>query len=542
MATIINQFLGLFKAKQQAPEMLPRAKAPKAYGGGYYDGVITLNEQVLIYNGEKTLGEMGRPIHYVPDYYTLATRSWQAYLDSPLAGSIVDKFMNWIIGEGLKLKANPSILVLQSEGVNMSKKQREQFNDMVEARFTVWGLSKTSSLTNEMNFIELTREVYLNSKISGDILVILKYIDGVLKVQMIDGANVINPSLSQYKDALINNGVQKDPKTGKVIGYHVRQGKFMDTEFIPAYSDTGIRTAFLVKGNRWRIGYDRGLPIIASVLSTLSKIDAYRDATLASAEEIAKIVYQVVHQNYSDGSNPDMQTMVSLVQNAMDANNTQTLPVDDAGNELANKVAVTTGKRAFNNPIGAKIETINKGQNVEGFDKFHEINTLVICACIGIPMNIAMSLYTDSFSASRAATKDWDHTMDVERFLTDSQFLSYVYKFWLFTEIAKNKITAPGYITAFFEGNTITKEAYEIARFTGPHFPHIDPDKEVKAQRRMLGPLADHLSLTTIQESMEELGTGDSDSVMEQFADEIKIGTELGLVPAEKPTNAGIKN
>ncbi len=135
--------------------------------------------------------------------------------------------------------------------------------------------------------------------------------------------------------------------------------------------------------------------------------------------------------------------------------------------------------------------------------------------------------------------------MDVERALTDFQFLSYVYQFWLFIEVSTNKVNAPGFIESFLKKNEMVKEAYQIARFTGQHFPHIDPDKEVKALRRMLGPNADHLPLTTIESAVEELGNGDSDSIMEQFADEIEMGNELKIEKPEKPVtkiSKGIQN
>jgi hypothetical protein len=163
---------------------------------------------------------------------------------------------------------------------------------------------------------------------------------------------------------------------------------------------------------------------------------------------------------------------------------------------------------------------------------FHEPNANLICAAVGIPPNIAFSLYTNSYSASRAATKDWDHTMDVERDLLRDQFLAYVWKFWLYTEAAKGKISAPGYAASLVTKNYMISESYERVRFTGPHFPHIDPVKEVKAEREKLGPLGANIPLTTIEQATESLGTGDSDSNIEQFADEIEIFKDL--VPQEE--------
>jgi capsid protein len=466
-------------------------------------------------------------------------------MDSPIAISIINKWVNWIIGEGLKLKSNPSRIVLESEGIEMNKKQREAFNDLVEARFHVWANSKKSSFSENDNFYEVSRNIYLNSKINGDCLVILRYVDGMVKVQMIDGSAIMSPSTlpSMDADTYISNGIEVYKKNKKEKGYWINKGGF-NYDFVPAYSKTGLRTAFIVRGSKWRSDYHRGLPTIGSMLESIKKIDKYQDATLSSAEEIAKIAYQVVHQAYSSGENPDAQNMLRAIQiaNGQDGNQ---LPTDDLGNQLVSRIAATMQKTAFNNPVGAEIKTLNKGQAVTGFEEFYKTNSHIICAAIGIPPNVAMSIYNDSFSASRAATKDWDHSMDVERALTDFQFLGYVYQFWLFTEISSGKVNAQGYIEAVLNKNEMVKEAYNLARFTGPHFPHIDPDKEVKAIRRMLGPNADHLPLTTIEGASEELGTGDSDSIMEQFADEIKMGDDLGIEKTEKQSvkkSSGIEN
>lgn len=497
----------------------------------YPSTIISYGSIALPYDGEKNLGAMGKPTTYVPNYYLLSTRSWQAYTDSPIAKTIIDKWTNWILDSGLKLKTNPAKVVLKSEGIDMSKDQSEAFNDIVECRWDVWANSKKSSYTNEETFNESSKSIFINSKISGDCLVILRYIKGIVKIQYIDGARVKTPSLFKTKQDsgnIISNGVEIS-SSGVVVGYHVQMKDSLSFEFVPAYSaSTGLRTSYLVKGSRWRMDYHRGFPSIATVLETMSTIDRYREATVGSAEEVAKIAYQVVHQNYSDGSTPLQQSLMK----AIDASNDE-LPTDSDGELLANRIASTTGKQVFNMTKGAELKTVNQSNNVQGFDAFHNSNAGIICASVGIPLNVAMSIYNDSFSASRAATKDWDHTMDVERCDFSKQHLEYVYKFWFYTEVLSNKIPAIGYLLAFQNDNFMITESYEKVRFTGPMFPHIDPLKEVKAEREKLGEFGKGIPLTTAEQATEALGGGDSDSNVEQFADEVAKLKELNLVAPE---------
>ena len=338
--------------------------------------------------------------------------------------------------------------------------------------------------------------------------------------QRVKGQYLVNPTSKN----IISNGVEISV-TGRTVGYWVCMPNTLEYEFIPAYSaSTGLRTAFLVKGTRWRFDYHRGLPVVTTVLESLKKIERYQEASIASAEEVAKVAYQVIHQNFSDGSSPMLNQMAKTFG---DGNIDD--PVDALGQKLAENLAATTNKMAYNNPKGAKIETINQSNNLNGFETFYQTNAHIICSAIGIPPNVALSIYNDSFSASRAATKDWDHSMDVEREFFSAQYYNYIYKFWLYTEILKNKIQAPGYLSAFENGDFMVTESYERARFTGPHFPHINPLVEVQAERLKLGEAGKNIPLTTAELATEMLGTGDSDSNAVQFADELKTAETLGI-------------
>lgn len=507
-----------------------------------YSGIVPLGSVVLSFDGEKNFGAMGPPIKYVPNYQRLSTRAWQAVNTNDIARTIIDKTATWIISDGLKLNAHPSKIVLETEGITgITKEVTEKFNDVVESRFDVWANSKHSTVGENETFNELTINVYKHSIIGGDCLVTLRYDNGRVKAKMIDGGWLRNPNnVSSEKldnGNIITNGVEITP-SGKVVRYHIYNSITQKTSSIEAYSSTGLRVAFLVMGTKWRCDYNRGLPVIGTVLETLAKMDRYKEATVAKAEELAKTVYQVVHQNFSDGSNPAIQALASQLSENGSGNE---IPVDYLGNQLVANVMATTDKMAFNNPKGARIEAISHGDALSGFEDFYKAMTEVVCATVGIPPNVAMSIYNDSFSASRAATKDWEHTMKVRRKDFANQFYVYVYKFWLYAEILNNKIQAPGYLEAFNKENYMLTEAYESARFTGPNFPHIDPLKEAKAEREKLGALGINMPLTTVERATEILDGGDSDSNAEQFADEVSTFTneidKLMPKPKEESTN-----
>ena len=171
------------------------------------------------------------------------------------------------------------------------------------------------------------------------------------------------------------------------------------------------------------------------------------------------------------------------------------------------------------------------------FGEFYGKNANYVCAAIGIPPNVAFSEYNDSFSASRAATKDWEHTMNARRNYFQNQFWDPILALWLHSEILSFKIQAPGYLEAVQKKNWVVIAAYLKARFRGPMFPHIDPLKEAKAERVKLGTASDHINLTTVEQSTEFLNGGDSVSNMEQYGEELDFAEEQGIMPAVAPAD-----
>lgn len=485
----------------------------------------------LRYDGEKSLGEIGPLTEYIMDFPALRLRSWKAYTDSDLTKTVLDKYILWMIDEGLKLQANPTELILESEGIDIDK---EKFNDIVEARWTTWANSKNSSYNGMENINVLSKRGYKNGKIAGDVLVVLRLVDDTVKVQLIDGAHIQSPisHMDEPGKNTIRDGVEFNSK-GEHIAFHVMQKDFTTKRILAKGAKTGLTMAFIVYGGRYRLDNKRGVPIMSTSLETISKIDRYKEAAVGSAEERQKIAYTIEHQIFSDGTSP-LQEQVVKAFNASSGGGDADLPIDDVGNELANTIAATTNKETYNMPKGAQLKSL-ESKNEMFFKEFYTTLAHVFCSAIGIPPNVAFSLYDNSFSASRTATKDWEHSMIVERADFTFQFYQNIYNFWLHVEILQNKIQAPGYLEAFSDGNFMVLEAYRRARFVGSLFPHIDPLKEVKAERAKLGPAGEHLNLSTAEASTETLNAGDFKSNIEQFAKELELAKDLGIEPVQAP-------
>ena len=442
--------------------------------------------------------------------------------------------MTWVVGEGLKLQATPNLIVLESEGINdFTKEARDNFARITEARHKIYINSRQATYSENEPATEQEKEALKNTMIGGDVLCVLRVEKGNLTTQLIDGQHIQTPFAKQVSNEgnQIVHGVEINKK-GKHVAFHVRKAGLPFTwSRIPARgARTGQLQAFMLYGSKYRLDSTRGMPLVATVLETLKKLERYKEATVGSAEERQKIVYQIVHGANSTGESPLMKRLAV----ASDPEGGLTLPADSSGRTMARTVAVSTDKQTFNMERDSELKQL-ESKNELYFKDFYDTNFDIVCSALGIPPNVARMLYNDSFSASRAALKDWEHTLRVHRKKFSAQFNQNVYNYWLWTEVLNGKVPAPGFLDAYVNKNNTVLAAIASARWVGAQVPHIDPLKEAKAEREKLGPLGANIPLTTAEDSSEALGTGEAEENMTRFRDELNKMEELDLPIKDEP-------
>lgn len=493
------------------------------------------------YNGEKNLGEMGPVKVYALNYEVLRYRSWQAMLESEIAQIVINRFVTWVVGKGLSLQSEPNKMVLNSEGIKISDTQ--PFSKLVEARYEIWAKSSESDYSGMKNALLQEAPAYKNAIVGGDVLLLLRYENNNVNLQLIDGQHLGSPSgEDEYcSQALANgnyisNGIEKNAK-GEHVAFYVRKpNTYFQFDRIPARgSESGMVMAKLIYGLEYRLDNDRGMPFISVVLETAKKMERYKEATLGSAEERQKIAYTIEHELGSTGDDPRSDSVVSrAIARANGVSPDDDIPETIDGEILANRIGVSMNKTTFNMPINSTLKSL-ESKNELYFKDFYNVNMEFVCAALGIPPNVAMSKFDANFSASRAALKDWEHSLIVRRFEFSSQYNQTIYNFFLEIEILKNKIQALGYLVARNQGNNMILTAYRNARWVGANVPHIDPVKEVNAERLKLGPAGAHIPLTTAERSTEALNGGEFENNIEQFAQELNQVNELGIkVPVQE--------
>jgi capsid protein len=522
----------------------PEASVTTEYPIYYDSGILS----PIPFDGEKTPYEMGQPLDVYPSYYALRYRAWEAFLKKDVVQNAISKYCLWVVGHGLKIQSEPVLSVLQQRNISISEEELKEFTKNVEANFRLFAEMKQSVYSNEQNLHDEAAEALKNAIISGDVLCITRYDGDYPTIETIDGMHVKNPIATEYAEKAetrgnkIIDGVEVDKKSSHVA-YYVQED---DGEFkrVEAFSKKlGRRQAWLFYVRKSKKSETRGMNLLTAVLETSEMLDRYKTATLGSAEENAKVMMSIEHNHLSDETHPFIQQMAQSMGKGKGVAPETEVPNCDA---QATKIAQQTNKQAVNMPRGAKIVR-HAGSSDANFEKFFNINSDVVYMTIGIPPEIAMDKFGGSYSSSRASLKGWEYKMLVDRVkLMKRQFYKPYSDFWLDINVLQNYISAPGYLEALFSENHITLEAYRNCRFIGALVPHIDPLKEVMAQRKKLGSSFDTVPLDSVEKVMEELNSGDLETTFnkienekELFEDYLNIGGDATNNGAGSKTGSG---
>lgn len=522
-------------------------------GGNVYSNTGPVPITSGVFNGQKSEGSMGLPMDLRVDARALRFRAYEVNTTNDIITIITGKFFKWVIGNGLKMQAQPAKRILEFEGI---KQDLKPFVSNVEAYFEQFACSERSDYAGMDNLHLNASKSFETAFLGGDCLVILRVDENNnVTSQVIDGQHVNNPiSSDARRDAnlkaagnVLINGIEVDPK-GRHVAFWVRKQPLTngisnpllayDYERIEAYgAESGCLMAWMVYGKKNRIDHHRGISMLSAILEKVTKLDRYTEATVATAEERAKLVWTIVHGKTSTGENP-----------LIDGPRARHVPVGvDSpfiqGQLAANQIALSEERKVYNLPVDSELKTVSSQQEID-YNPFWTAVFDQLCAAMEIPPEVALQKYNSNYSASRAAINGWEYIVKVYRKRFSEKFYQPFYDLWLYVHVLKGKVAAAGYQEAKLSGNVDVIEAYSAARFTGVNMPNIDPLKEANAMRVMLG-INDQSPLITHEDAVEKLGNGDWEANTDKIVEENKTIKELKLVqtplPPVTPSDAATK-
>lgn len=466
------------------------------------------------YDGEKLDGDLGAPKDYLLDHENMAARAWQAFIDSDFVSIVLERYLEWVIGEGLTLQANPDYKVLNSEGVNVTKEQLREFASIVESKFRLWANTTLADYRGLENLHKISIEVLKTAFLTGDCLVIYRITDdGLINVDYINGQDIQTPIGVAANNEIIN-GVELNER-GEHVAYWVRSSNF-EYKRIPARDQYGRIRAELVCWKKAKRSDVRGLSAMHAAFQKIRNLDRFTEATIQGAVTQANIAYFVT---------TDKDAMTIPTPGLRGARTAKTNGDDDVNMaEVKRKVFADTAKTIHELPPGKHIEMPDPKGRVES-GEFVKTYFNQFCAGLGIPPEVALQLYTNSFSASRMATKSWEHTLRVKR--KHLTIYKTAYELFVDVQVSAGKIDMPELKKVLLDNNRYLFAAFTKCKLMGANVPHADPVKEANGIRILLGD--DNVPLITGNGATESLGTGDYDEIIEarkrEMQDEVEFKT-----------------
>lgn len=492
----------------------------------------------VTYDGEQEPGGIGNLDVYDVDYYTMAKRAYTLITINEFARTAVTRLTQFVVGTGLRLHPEPATNFLRKKlKINID----EEFAKNVQELWNLFENDKNVSHNKQDNIHSLAKAIFYNAYVAGDVLVVKRIVNKSLEYQIINGLSVKTTKVQASKKGnKIIDGVEIDEK-GVPVKYYVMDENGVETE-ITARDSKGRLIAWLVYADERRLGAVRGYSPLGAIMQKLHKIGQYTNSEVIAADTNAKFAAIIEQDKDSSGANPLKSTngIARSLQNQL--NNT---PAPSSSNpaevkDFVNKVKRIASGIFFHLPKGQKMSSFDTKRPNVNYGQFVDSSMKYIYASLGIPHEVALLVFQNNFSASRASLKMFEMILKYLRnYVIIDNFYQIVYSQFFEIESLKGNIDAPKYIELKNDEGYLDN-AFTKAKFIGSQIPHIDETKEVNAVlSRLKG------GLSTFEQALEALGNNtDFDSMIERLKlekDKIKnAGLEFEtLISPEVVINTG---
>ena len=512
-------FLGV-----NSSEMEPAAYVAP-FGTAFFGGTFDGEQEPAAYDGDFYVADV--------DYYELSKKAYTLVTINEYARLAISRLTQFAVGTGLRLHPEPSRRFLERK---FNIKLDKDFTKDVQELWQLFETDKNVSITKEDNIHSLANQIFFNAFVSGDILVIKRVKNGNLEYQLVNGQSVFSTKPKGENDRDIKDGVEIDDE-GRHVAYYVVESDGTEKR-IPAFDSKGRRTAWLVYASDKRLNSVRGYSPLGAIVQKIRKIGQYAHSEIIAADANARFAAVIEQDKDSSGINPLKgagigRTMQNVGTPTPNVNNAE---IENFKNNLR-KIAAGV---FFHVPKGQKMSSFDTKRPNVNYSSFLDGSMKYAYAALGIPYEIAILLFSNNFSASRAALKMFELIIDyLRKYSIVDMFYQIVYEQFFELECLKGNINAPKYLSLKndlgYMDNAFTK-----AKFFGQKIPHIDEVKEVNAVIAKL-----KSGLITQEQALEVLGNGiDFDSLIERrkYEQEQIQNAGLSFDTLFAPDNGGDEN
>lgn len=511
----------------------------------YFDSISELNSKLsnikslnntsgYNYNsgGDKYLNALDESMPMFFDRSNLVLRSREKKFYSTTFGSLIYWLTTYSIGTGLSLNANPIWDLLPVKDIVKQKKKKKQIEQYVKMIFS----SDNLDYYAEDDTDKLFRDIFEQYLIDGDVFVLFSYHHGEddfcpVKIRYIPTENIRNGSSVKN----INNtfdGIEVDDN-GKVVAYHMatkiiydsstfRYSSDFDTIRVPKYTNNDQIQVVHIK-NKFSPNDLRGIPMATNILHELEKISQSIVAELSAMQMNAQTLGVI------ERDNPDVKKgRLSHVENALE----QSFTDDDYGN--TNRVETFNSPNLIFNGLsaGEKVKELSTNRPNLNLSSFVDTVVKPMVSSHGVPSEVLYGLFSNNYSASRAAIQQF--WMSIKQYRKDFSraLLGPVYKA-IISELVANKALN----LTDFNKNEMSQRAWLNHNFIGSSQPSLDPNKDVEAASKAI-----NLGITTRTKVAKELNGSNFDENIDELSNEEEIMKKLNVDLSLDENNGANKN
>jgi len=438
-------------------------------------------------------------IETIKDLPDLQDKSSDLYRNNPLAGGTINTGVNNVIGTGLKFNS-----VLNGKILGLSPEQAKEKEKEIERQFASW--CEYCEISNKMKFADTQDLAFRQILEKGEALILFTSKKDVnrninFRLQFIDIERLNNPEMESDSDTMIS-GIKFDKNTGRPEKYHIQNrhpanytGIEKDTWIIidAFQGKTGLPNILHLFHVKFP-GQMRGIPILAPVMEKLKQLDRYIDA-----ETMRKVIQGMftVFIETDEGEAP-------LPGQASDIGDTTSTGSNGTDTETHLDYGLIMDLKK-----GERVQMADPGKTDQAFESFFLSSIKMICSVTGIPYEILLKTFNDSYSASRASLLEAWRFFKIWRHWLSRHYCQEVFKRFMWESVSNGIIKAPGFFI-----NSEIQNAYLGSQWIGDGMGQIDPLKEALAIQKRL-----EILISSRSEESAELGKN-FDVTMDQIEKE----------------------
>ena len=462
--------------------------------GDYHDII-----RDIMFTGQKNEGELPNVPPYFVNFYELAKNAYNVYLKTPNVQNLINRTCSDAIGTGLQMNYEPDLEALSFLGIsNIPDETISKINSLWRS----WANSSLNDVKKEKSFNRIQYDVLHSSLIAGDSVVVPSFKNNNVRFQIIDSSFVEGSDSKKAipTDHYVIEGVEFD-KAGVPVAYNIYSDTLEDSKRVTRFKGAlSLERIFLVKSPLlYRPNEARGISAIGSILEVARKTDRFVEAAASSWEETAKHPYWV--EAYKQ-TQDELDEADRITANMRRGNNPAThRKINDGDAQMAafeQTMRASYEKTVKRLPPGFTMKTFESSHLLES-ENFIDFLESSMGLVMLMPPEVRKQAFNSNYTASRAAILGWFYTLDeVYRFSISEQLNKKMFQYWLSAMVSSGVIKIDGFIDALLEDNGMAIEAFTKCNWVGRRAPQVDPLKEAKAIRELLGDEYSHVPLDTL--------------------------------------------